>query len=244
MHGLTPRLMHSSDMNSAGFRSTLPDDAGLLRSASALACVVAIGPCKRLPSFTPESLSEPCRECGNLARAGANSSSAFAEALCILLQTFLSHSTSGLMAGLCHADNVGDNVGDIAGMGADLFGSFAEATCAALVISSVSTIGEYHSYVGMSFPLLISASGILVCLLTTFIATDLRPARMVSEIENTLKYQLIISTLISTPVRSRSPHTPHGSVHPYTLHWHAPRELSLLPSRPYMADGPGIQPLH
>ena len=34
------------------------------------------------------------------------------------------------------ADNVGDNVGDIAGMGADLFGSFAESTCAALVVSS------------------------------------------------------------------------------------------------------------
>ena len=32
------------------------------------------------------------------------------------------------------ADNVGDNVGDIAGMGSDLFGSFAEATCAALVL--------------------------------------------------------------------------------------------------------------
>ena len=36
------------------------------------------------------------------------------------------------------ADNVGDNVGDIAGMGSDLFGSFAEATCACLVISSSS----------------------------------------------------------------------------------------------------------
>jgi inorganic pyrophosphatase len=34
------------------------------------------------------------------------------------------------------ADNVGDNVEDIAGMGADLFGSFAESTCAALVVSS------------------------------------------------------------------------------------------------------------
>lgn len=32
------------------------------------------------------------------------------------------------------ADNVGDNVGDIAGMGSDLFGSFAESTCASLVI--------------------------------------------------------------------------------------------------------------
>ncbi|XP_057789708.1 pyrophosphate-energized vacuolar membrane proton pump-like isoform X2 [Salvia miltiorrhiza] len=32
------------------------------------------------------------------------------------------------------ADNVGDNVGDIAGMGSDLFGSYAESSCAALVI--------------------------------------------------------------------------------------------------------------
>ena len=37
------------------------------------------------------------------------------------------------------ADNVGDNVGDIAGMGADLFGSFAESSCAALVIASQSS---------------------------------------------------------------------------------------------------------
>ena len=34
------------------------------------------------------------------------------------------------------ADNVGDNVGDIAGMGSDLFGSFAESTCACLVLLS------------------------------------------------------------------------------------------------------------
>lgn len=33
----------------------------------------------------------------------------------------------------CIADNVGDNVGDIAGMGSDLFGSMAESLCAALV---------------------------------------------------------------------------------------------------------------
>ena len=54
-----------------------------------------------------------------------------------------------LLTQLCwpsHADNVGDNVGDIAGMGADLFGSFAESTCAALVISSVSSLGTNHLY--------------------------------------------------------------------------------------------------
>ena len=38
----------------------------------------------------------------------------------------------------CIADNVGDNVGDIAGMGTDLFGSFAESTCAALVLAASS----------------------------------------------------------------------------------------------------------
>merc|ERR1712187_733643 len=40
------------------------------------------------------------------------------------------------------ADNVGDNVGDIAGMGADLFGSFAESTCAALVLAAASPLKE------------------------------------------------------------------------------------------------------
>jgi len=54
--------------------------------------------------------------------------------------------------------------------------------------------------VAMSYPLMISAVGILVCFLTTFVATDIRPARVVSEIENTLKFQLIISTVIATPV--------------------------------------------
>lgn len=103
-------------------------------------------------------------------------------------------------SGVCAADNVGDNVGDIAGMGADLFGSFAEATCAALVISSVSTLGTEHVYVAMCYPLLISAVGILVCLITTLIATDLKPARGVNEIESTLKMQLVISTILATPV--------------------------------------------
>lgn len=98
------------------------------------------------------------------------------------------------------ADNVGDNVGDIAGMGADLFGSFAESTCAALVVAGVSELGANHNWNAMMFPLLVSAAGILVCVLTTLIATDLKPAKQISEIEHTLKMQLIISTIIMTPV--------------------------------------------
>ncbi|CAG9466363.1 unnamed protein product [Pedinophyceae sp. YPF-701] len=97
------------------------------------------------------------------------------------------------------ADNVGDNVGDIAGMGSDLFGSFAESTCAALVVASVSTLGTEHSRVGLSFPLMISAMGIVVCVATTFLATDLFPAQNTTQIEPTLKVQLILSTLLATP---------------------------------------------
>lgn len=97
------------------------------------------------------------------------------------------------------ADNVGDNVGDIAGMGSDLFGSFAESTCAALVISAVSSLGNTHDFVGISYPLLISAAGLIVCILTTFLATDIQPAKEIADIEHTLKVQLIVSTLLMTP---------------------------------------------
>ncbi|KAF2307302.1 hypothetical protein GH714_026184 [Hevea brasiliensis] len=71
------------------------------------------------------------------------------------------------------ADNVGDNVGDIAGMGSDLFGSYAESSCAALFVASISQFGINHDYTAMSYPLIISAMGIIVCLVTTLFATDL-----------------------------------------------------------------------
>lgn len=67
----------------------------------------------------------------------------------------------------------------------------------------MSSLGATHSWVAMSYPLLITGSGIIVCILTTLIATDLRPARVVSEIESTLKVQLVVSTLIMTPVSTR-----------------------------------------
>lgn len=103
------------------------------------------------------------------------------------------------------ADNVGDNVGDIAGMGADLFGSFAESTCAALTVgatckefinaSDPNNLGAYLYY-----PLLISAFGLAASFVTTFFATNLMHVKQNHQIERTLKYQLIISTVILTPV--------------------------------------------
>ncbi|KAJ0540949.1 putative inorganic diphosphatase [Helianthus annuus] len=96
------------------------------------------------------------------------------------------------------ADNVGDNVGDIAGMGSDLFGSYAESSCAALVVASISSFGNNHDFTAMMYPLLISSVGILVCLITTLFATDIFEVKTVKEIEPSLKNQLIISTVLMT----------------------------------------------
>jgi Na+/H+-translocating membrane pyrophosphatase len=74
------------------------------------------------------------------------------------------------------ADNVGDNVGDVAGMGADLFGSFAESTSATLVVSSTiidfwdTSNGDYRAAV--YYPIAICAFGIVVCIVTSFFATN------------------------------------------------------------------------
>eukprot|EP00545_Synedropsis_sp_CCMP1620_P007003 CAMPEP_0119029498 /NCGR_PEP_ID=MMETSP1176-20130426/40548_1 /TAXON_ID=265551 /ORGANISM="Synedropsis recta cf, Strain CCMP1620" /LENGTH=743 /DNA_ID=CAMNT_0006985845 /DNA_START=2801 /DNA_END=5032 /DNA_ORIENTATION=+ len=95
------------------------------------------------------------------------------------------------------ADNVGDNVGDVAGMGSDLFGSFAEATCAALVIGS--SIGVSGGWDAMVFPVIVSAVGIFVCLIASFIATDLRPVKGEHQVEQALKIQLISTTLLMIP---------------------------------------------
>eukprot|EP00227_Mantoniella_beaufortii_P010006 CAMPEP_0197583860 /NCGR_PEP_ID=MMETSP1326-20131121/6638_1 /TAXON_ID=1155430 /ORGANISM="Genus nov. species nov., Strain RCC2288" /LENGTH=756 /DNA_ID=CAMNT_0043148139 /DNA_START=153 /DNA_END=2423 /DNA_ORIENTATION=- len=99
------------------------------------------------------------------------------------------------------ADNVGDNVGDVAGMGSDLFGSFAEATCAALVVASNSeSLLSAGGWAGLMFPVTISAAGILVCLVCSFVATTIAPVRKEKDIETVLKTQLGITTVILTVV--------------------------------------------
>lgn len=94
------------------------------------------------------------------------------------------------------ADNVGDNVGDIAGMGSDLFGSLAESTSAALVVGATSSALAYHQD-AIYFPLFITGIGIVVSFVTTFFATNLFEVTE-DNIENTVKWQLIISTVLMT----------------------------------------------
>ena len=81
-------------------------------------------------------------------------------------------------------------------MGADLFGSLAEATCAALVVGSTSA--ELITTVdAMYFPLMITAAGIIVSFLTQFFATAFVKATM-DNVEKIIKWQLIISTILMT----------------------------------------------
>ncbi|KQK07378.1 pyrophosphate-energized vacuolar membrane proton pump [Brachypodium distachyon] len=96
------------------------------------------------------------------------------------------------------ADNVGDNVGDIAGMGSDLFGSYAESSCAALFVASISSFGVEHNMAAMMYPLLISAMGIVVCMVTTFVATDFVEVKEVRDVGPALKRQILVSTVLMT----------------------------------------------
>lgn len=89
------------------------------------------------------------------------------------------------------ADNVGDNVGDIAGMGSDLFGSVAEATSAALVIGATAAMLANNPDF-LLYPLLISALGVPVSFVTTLFAR----VKENGNVERTLKVQLWLSTFI------------------------------------------------
>ena len=76
----------------------------------------------------------------------------------------------------CIADNVGDNVGNIAGMGADWFGSFAESTCVALVLAA-SSPDLRGSLRAQMYPVLISSVGVcsgIITLLLQYVFTRLR----------------------------------------------------------------------
>lgn len=89
-------------------------------------------------------------------------------------------------------------------MSADLFGSFAQSTCASLVISS-TTLKAISSTPGVScdfyitnlmYPLVLIAFGILICILVSVLSTHIMKVETLDKIERTLKVQLILSTVL------------------------------------------------
>jgi H+-translocating diphosphatase len=99
---------------------------------------------------------------------------------------------------LLHLQVIADNVGDIASMGSDLFGSYAESSCVALVVASILSFGINLEFTPMMYPLLVSSMGIIGCLITMLFATYFFEIRTVNEIEHALKKQLIVSTVVMT----------------------------------------------
>ncbi|MBN9684753.1 MULTISPECIES: sodium-translocating pyrophosphatase [unclassified Corallococcus] len=101
------------------------------------------------------------------------------------------------------ADNVGDNVGDVAGMGADIYESMVAAIVAAMAIALTANSTELSRLVvdtnatgsakvaGVVLPLVLSAIGLVVSLLSIFIARALK---------NMNPAQVLRSALIMPPV--------------------------------------------
>jgi Na+/H+-translocating membrane pyrophosphatase len=84
-------------------------------------------------------------------------------------------------------------------MGADLFGSFAEASCAAMVISSQSQ-DLFHEWTSMNFPLVLISCGVFASFATSFVATHIVKVRSAVDVEASLKRQLVVSTVLMTAI--------------------------------------------
>merc|ERR1719183_2746474 len=93
---------------------------------------------------------------------------------------------------------IADNVGDVAGMGSDLFGSLGEASCAAMLIGSACSEVALAGWGALMYPLYISTIGIVVCLVIHFVATDIMPVRKEEDIEMVLKIQLFGTAVAMT----------------------------------------------
>lgn len=100
-------------------------------------------------------------------------------------------------------------------MGSDLFGSLAESTCAALVVGATSGDLLYTTD-AMYFPLMLTASGIIVSFFTQFMACNIVKVKF-DTVETAVKWQLIISTVLMT-----------GAVYPLT--YVLPKHFAIPPT--------------
>ena len=86
------------------------------------------------------------------------------------------------------ADNVGDNVGDVAGMGTDLFESYVNSIIAAMAIGAAMM-----SYKLTVLPMIIAAAGILSSMLSIFIMRVTPNTNALRALRNTLITSLPLS---------------------------------------------------
>src|SRR5690554_587744 len=109
------------------------------------------------------------------------------------------------------ADNVGENVGDVAGMGADLFGSYVATVLAAMVLGNYvirdiamidgSYVDSFNNMGPILLPVVIAGVGILASILGTFLVriknNDAEEAQVQKALD-TGNWTAIILTLIAS----------------------------------------------
>jgi inorganic pyrophosphatase len=96
-------------------------------------------------------------------------------------------------------DLVGDSVGDCAGMSADLLGSLAEASSALLVLTAHAP-DLFDHVSAMLFPMIVMATGVLVCYACSLVVTHAQSITCVDDVEPAIKNNLVLSTLLMLPV--------------------------------------------
>jgi K(+)-stimulated pyrophosphate-energized sodium pump len=105
------------------------------------------------------------------------------------------------------ADNVGDNVGDVAGMGADIYESMIAAIVAAMAIALTAPTGilpelmsggeSENRVAGVMLPIVLSAIGVVVSLVSIFIARALKNSPPAMVLRLSLIFPPIILSIAS-----------------------------------------------
>lgn len=90
------------------------------------------------------------------------------------------------------ADSVGDNVGDVAGMGADLFESYVGAILATMLVALNLSIANVDSGMLLAYPLLLCAVGVVASILSLGVVRTSNP----DKVQGALKNGMIVSSIL------------------------------------------------
>src|SRR5439155_22638501 len=107
-------------------------------------------------------------------------------------------------------DNVGDNVGDCAGMAADLFETYAVTAVAVMLLAKHFSSGELWLY-----PLTIGGISILASVIGTFFARVGRSGSIMNALYKAVVVATILSALGFIPVTTPFEGGPFGFRNPY-----------------------------
>ena len=97
------------------------------------------------------------------------------------------------------ADQVGDNVGDVAGMGADLFESYVDSIIATMALAAISGGIAMKTYgvAALWLPLIIASIGILASILGVFIVTFGKGTNIYGALRNSLYGATVLTAIFA-----------------------------------------------